>query len=140
DDVFDNETQTMAVDPICGMTVAESSPLRADRDGQTYFFCSEHCRKTFVSQAEAPPHGPAHLVQLEDPAHQEGHACCHHDHHGHDGAEAVVASAAAKYFCPMCPGVEADKPGDCPVCGMALERNPAWRGAAPTETVYTCPM
>jgi Cu+-exporting ATPase len=28
----------------------------------------------------------------------------------------------------MCPGVESDKPGDCPVCGMALERNLAWRG------------
>jgi uncharacterized protein (UPF0212 family) len=26
----------------------------------------------------------------------------------------------------MCPGVESDKPGDCPKCGMALERNPAW--------------
>ena len=24
----------------------------------------------------------------------------------------------------MCPGVESDKPGDCPKCGMALERNP----------------
>ena len=30
---------------------------------------------------------------------------------------------SAAYFCPMCPGVEADKPGDCPICGMALERN-----------------
>ena len=24
----------------------------------------------------------------------------------------------------MCPGVESDRPGDCPKCGMALERNP----------------
>ncbi len=35
----------------------------------------------------------------------------------------------AKYFCPMCPGVESDKPGDCPKCGMALERNPSWKPA-----------
>ena len=28
----------------------------------------------------------------------------------------------------MCPGVESDVPGDCPKCGMALERNPAWAG------------
>ena len=27
----------------------------------------------------------------------------------------------------MCPGVFADKPGACPVCGMDLERNPAWK-------------
>jgi Cu+-exporting ATPase len=32
------------------------------------------------------------------------------------------------YFCPMCPGVEGDQPGDCPRCGMALEA--AWPGAA----------
>ncbi|HSH38277.1 MAG TPA: HAD-IC family P-type ATPase, partial [Chthoniobacterales bacterium] len=47
-------------------------------------------------------------------------------------------SAAAKYFCPMCPGVESDKPGDCPKCGMALERNPTWSPEA--KTIYTCPM
>ncbi len=38
----------------------------------------------------------------------------------------------------MCPGVESDKPGDCPKCGMALERNPSWKAA--TTTIYTCPM
>lgn len=59
----------------------------------------------------------------------------HHGHHAHDAA--VKPSAAAKYFCPMCAGVESDKPGDCPKCGMALERNPAWSGG---EAGYTCPM
>jgi P-type Cu+ transporter len=62
-----------------------------------------------------------------------GHA---HQHHHHDAP--VTPSAAAKYFCPMCPGVESDEPGDCPKCGMALERNPAWQPAA--KTIYTCPM
>ena len=38
----------------------------------------------------------------------------------------------------MCPGVESDQPGDCPKCGMALERNPAW--VASGKTLYTCPM
>jgi len=36
----------------------------------------------------------------------------------------------------MCPGVESEKPGDCPKCGMALERNPAWK----PQAIYTCPM
>ena len=40
----------------------------------------------------------------------------------------------------MCPGVESDKPGDCPKCGMALERNPAWVAPAEGKTIYTCPM
>lgn len=38
----------------------------------------------------------------------------------------------------MCPGVESAKPGECPQCGMALERNPLWKSAG--STVYTCPM
>ncbi len=38
----------------------------------------------------------------------------------------------------MCPGAEADQPGACPICGMALERNPAFVRAA--TSVFTCPM
>jgi Cu+-exporting ATPase len=60
------------------------------------------------------------------------HKCCS-SHHGE-----VTPTAAAKYFCPMCPGVESDKPGDCPKCGMTLERNPAWKPDA--KTIFTCPM
>ncbi|MBL9118043.1 MAG: copper-translocating P-type ATPase [Verrucomicrobiaceae bacterium] len=33
----------------------------------------------------------------------------------------------------MCPGVESDKPGICPKCGMALERNPAFGPADENE-------
>ena len=61
-------------------------------------------------------------------------SCCHSAHHSGN----VTPSSAAKYFCPMCPGVESEKPGDCPKCGMALERNPAWTSEA--ATIYICPM
>ncbi|NLT69814.1 MAG: copper-translocating P-type ATPase [Verrucomicrobiaceae bacterium] len=65
---------------------------------------------------------------------QESHSCCHE----HASGETVAPSAGAKYFCPMCPGVESDHPGDCPKCGMALDRNPSWK--APLAVRYTCPM
>ena len=68
---------------------------------------------------------------------EAGHSCCGHDHEHHHDHGNVTPSTAAKYFCPMCPGVESDKPGDCPKCGMALERNPSWKSG---ETLYTCPM
>jgi P-type Cu+ transporter len=75
----------------------------------------------------------------------EAHSCCGsgahkhgEDHHDHHHSPDVKPSASAKYFCPMCLGVESDKPGDCPKCGMALERNHAW--APPEKTIYTCPM
>ena len=55
---------------------------------------------------------------------KNSHIHQHGDHHHHDVS--VEAPKDAKYYCPMCVGVVSDKPGDCPKCGMALERNPAW--------------
>ena len=112
----------MAIDPICGMTVDEATAPSAERDGQTFYFCCDHCRRKFLTDGQSA-------------------SARHHDHHAsNQPAPPKPRTESSKYFCPMCPGVEADKPGDCPVCGMALERNPAWRAAASSETVYTCPM
>jgi len=41
-----------------------------------------------------------------------------------------------EWYCPMCEGVESDRPGDCPKCGMALERNPGFQSGP----IFTCPM
>ena len=123
----------MTKDPICGMTVDEATALHAERDGKTFYFCSDHCRKKFLSQS-AP-------AKMENHDHGTGeHSCCGgHEHHDH-GDAMVKPSSAAKYFCPMCPGVESDKPGDCPKCGMALERNPAAVEPPAGKVIYTCPM
>ena len=117
----------MAKDPVCGMTVDEATALSAERDGETFYFCSEHCRRMFLAQPQPGGSGGG----------SDSHAPRDHSHHDHKHA-AVKPSAAAKYFCPMCPGVESGKPGNCPKCGMALERNPAWQ--PPKKTIYTCPM
>jgi len=43
----------VAVDPICGMTVAAvESTLSVQRDGETVYFCSEGCKATFEAQGE----------------------------------------------------------------------------------------
>jgi Cu+-exporting ATPase len=122
-----NESKSMTKDPICGMTVDEATAMKAERDGKTFYFCSEHCRKKFLAGAEPAGSG------------KDAHAPHDHSHHSHEHA-ALKPSAAAKYFCPMCPGVESDKPGDCPKCGMALERNPTWIAPAAGKAIYTCPM
>jgi len=45
-------------DPVCGMTVDEATALSAERDGKTFYFCSDHCRKKFLSTpAGAKPEG-----------------------------------------------------------------------------------
>jgi uncharacterized membrane protein YraQ (UPF0718 family)/YHS domain-containing protein len=58
-----------AIDPVCGMSVDKGKALRLERDGHTYFFCSEHCRAAFVSGDEQ--------------VHDGGHAH-HHDHAAQD--------------------------------------------------------
>lgn len=44
-----NESMSVTKDPICGMTVDKASALHTERDGTTFYFCSDHCRKTFLS-------------------------------------------------------------------------------------------
>jgi len=76
-----------------------------------------------VTAAPATPHDCCHAPEAAAaPAPAAVHDCCH-------GAAAVAAAAAKaplaagaiRYVCPMCPGVESDRPGACPMCGMALE-------------------
>ena len=42
-------TTTNTKDPVCGMTVDEASALHAERDGKTFYFCSDHCRQKFLA-------------------------------------------------------------------------------------------
>lgn len=43
------ETQAVAKDPICGMSVNEGAALQAERDGKTFYFCSDSCRQKFLA-------------------------------------------------------------------------------------------
>lgn len=121
----------MAIDPICGMEVDESqAPVRAEVDGTVYYFCCPNCRAKFLQQQDGgeAADSPPDLVTLSAPAagccntaseidtastEANGSSCCTGD--------SVTPPPDAAYYCPMCPGVVSDVPGDCPVCGMALE-------------------
>jgi len=70
----------------------------------------------------------------------EGHQHHGHHHHHHTG---VTAASGHKhqgdvYYCPMhCEDEKTyDEPGNCPVCGMDLIKQPSLKQAA----VFTCPM
>src|ERR1700730_5247882 len=71
----------------------------------------------------------------------DGHDhCAHAGHAGHAAASDAESKPRAKpYYCPMCSGVESDEPGDCPMCGMSLEPNPAY-SLSSAKVTYTCPM
>ncbi|HEX6566590.1 MAG TPA: copper-translocating P-type ATPase [Chthoniobacterales bacterium] len=74
----------------------------------------------------------------------EGHGQGGHDHEHHHCSHAAPLDPALDmrtkpYYCPMCPGVESEKPGDCPKCGMSLELNRTYKKPV-GKTTYTCPM
>ena len=74
---------------------------------------------------------------MNEQSHPTAKNCC--DHHRKDTAKREKTSLlTAKYYCPMCPGVESNTPGDCPKCGMSLERNPSYRVSRAKQ--WTCPM
>lgn len=111
----------MAIDPICKMEVDEAKALFAEKDGEKFYFCSQHCRARFLGETSQ----------------NTEHACCHTKPNTLQIGAAMPARAS-KYFCPMCEGVESDTPGTCPKCGMALElASPA---APSRKSIYTCPM
>jgi Cu+-exporting ATPase len=37
----------MFKDPVCGMQVDDKARLQSNYQGQTYFFCSEDCKRKF---------------------------------------------------------------------------------------------
>ncbi|CAH1387958.1 heavy metal translocating P-type ATPase [Candidatus Nitrotoga sp. M5] len=91
------EAGSTAKDPVCGMAVDlnKDKPL-FDHEGTTYHFCSQKCHDKFAEDPEYYISG-AHKQQTKKPV------------------------AGAKYTCPMHPEIVRDAPGDCPICGMALE-------------------
>ncbi|MCA9040949.1 MAG: heavy metal translocating P-type ATPase [Planctomycetaceae bacterium] len=125
----------MAIDPICGMEVDESTGLSIEYEGGKFFFCSKHCQKKFAQQhqlgsacCETP------LVELK-----MAPSCCHGKHEPSDHQEHSKTAPRANYFCPMCPGVESDQPGSCPKCGMALESTGVPSRSKQVK-IYICPM
>lgn len=117
-----------AKDPVCGMSVDPNTAAGSfEHNGQTYFFCSQHCLKKFQESPDRYLAGPSSeccstMDQVATPV----------------TLTAIQRSRPADYTCPMHPEVRQTTPGSCPKCGMALE--PANIVATIEKTEYTCPM
>ncbi|MEQ8664963.1 MAG: heavy metal translocating P-type ATPase [Rhodospirillales bacterium] len=137
----DHETAAVVRDPVCGMTVdPDAGKPSLDHDGHTYHFCNPGCRDKFAADpdsyrtAEDPVCGMT--VERATARHMSKHAgerfyfCSSRCHDKFEAApddylgERPVPEpmpAGTKYTCPMDPEIITDAPGDCPICGMALE-------------------
>jgi P-type Cu+ transporter len=83
------------IDPVCGMHVSpEDSADNHQYKGETYYFCGPGCAAKFRAD-------PDRYLKLKEPTPPTG-----------DQVE---------YTCPMHPQIRQLGPGNCPICGMALE-------------------
>ncbi|MEO3472541.1 heavy metal translocating P-type ATPase [Roseomonas sp. CAU 1739] len=99
---------SMVKDPVCGMEVdPRSTPHHAEHAGVAYHFCSASCRAKFVAEPGRYVHGAPMPLR----------------------AEAVAPGTI--YTCPMHPQIRQVGPGNCPICGMALELEVATGAEAP---------
>ena len=94
-----HHSSKLVIDPVCGMKIDSETAKggKSTFQGNEYFFCNPKCKIKF----DADP--LAHLHK--------------------DGSEKVVTDADKEriYVCPMHPDVRQKGPGNCPICGMALE-------------------
>src|SRR5665213_757408 len=82
------------IDPVCGMTIdPQTAKHRADYKGHPYYFCSPGCRTKFIAN-------PEKYLSVRQ-------------------SEPMIEGAV--YTCPMHPEIRQERPGSCPICGMALE-------------------
>src|SRR4051812_23701662 len=51
-----------ATDPVCGMQVDKSKAISLEDGGRTVYFCSEHCRHTYVASMESSSPQSTHPV------------------------------------------------------------------------------
>ncbi len=133
----------MAIDPVCGMTVdpAKARGGSFEHAGTTYYFCSPGCHTKFTADPEgwlkSGPKGmgsTTHNVQLtarkSRPA-DTGRPDETRERGTLDARGTPDPGLGTQWTCPMHPEVIQPGPGDCPICGMALE--PMTISATPIE-------
>ena len=87
------------IDPVCGMDVDPATAAgKSNHAGTTYFFCSTSCKQKFDSE-------PTRYLSAR----------------GGQPTPPPKSPEGVLYTCPMHPEIVRDKPGSCPICGMALE-------------------
>ena len=85
-----------AIDPVCGMRVGPDAPESETYEHVLYRFCSRECAKAFRKD-------PAHYVKKAAPV------------------PVTPPTTSTIWTCPMHPQIRRSGPGNCPICGMALE-------------------
>jgi Cu+-exporting ATPase len=97
-------------DVVCGMDVSIESEFQEEYEDKKYYFCSDSCQHKFKAD-------PKSYVQMPDTASIDACESCKPLF----TEESIEIDHSAIYTCPMHPEIQQEGPGNCPICGMALE-------------------
>jgi P-type Cu+ transporter len=104
------------IDPVCGMTVSpETAAGHVRHNDKDYYFCSRGCVAKFSADPEKYLQPKPQLVTIGIPTQDSA------TNLREPGAHKAAPGQKVEYTCPMHPEIISDKPGACPICGMALE-------------------
>lgn len=104
----ENHGEHSVKDPVCGMSVDPHTAVhRSEHAGKTWYFCSSGCQSKFEDDPEK------YLNEKSEPA--------------------EPVAPGTMYTCPMHPEIRQQGPGDCPICGMALEPEEVSLDQGPSE-------
>src|SRR5262249_41508197 len=104
DSIMDTPQRGTYTDPVCGMEVKGDLSRSAMHEGTTYYFCGRKCLDKFNAN-------PQQYAHRHERAHQPPPA----------PTAPVKGQEDVIYTCPMHPQIRKRGPGNCPICGMALE-------------------
>src|SRR5437016_10625126 len=111
----DTGGQAVTRDPVCGMSVDPATSKHGfDYRGEIFHFCSAGCRTKFA--ADPKKYLDAKYLDKGKPL---------------AGASQIDVPEGTIYTCPMHPQIRQVGPGNCPICGMALEPEVASLDAGP---------
>lgn len=106
----DDQTQgeNSVKDPVCGMSVdVDTAKHQSEHTGKTWYFCSSGCQSKFDKDPEK------YISEKTEPT--------------------EPAALGTLFTCPMHPEIRQQGPGDCPICGMALEPEEVTINDGPSE-------
>lgn len=102
------QEQNSVKDPVCGMSVdTDTTKHQSEHSGKTWYFCSSGCRSKFDKDPEK------YISEKTEPI--------------------ELAAPGTLFTCPMHPEIRQQGPGDCPICGMALEPEEVSINDGPSE-------
>lgn len=100
-------------DPVCGMEVTSNTPYKFTFQNREFYLCSKTCLNKFKNNPQK--FLPKPIGKRAASEHKCSTSTCATE------PQTLSSGSISEWTCPMHPQIIRKEPGNCPICGMALE-------------------